>query len=393
VRSVGAVTVGAMVANIAAYLVAIPASRVLGATDYGVFGVVMAAMVVVAAPSLAVQAVIAREVVRGRSGLVRLGVQTAVLVAVFSLVAGAVLVPLTRVPVAAAAAGMVMAPLITLTAAAQGFLQGRAEFRRLGWLLGLVGVLRSGPMIAALLLGASATVALWVGAVGTLISTAFAWGLLKKSPSAPAEGNIPSAAHQGSFFSSRSDVWSVLGASQVQLALLVAVSIDLLLARVVLSDADAGVYALGAIATKAAFWLPQAIGTVVYPRLATPERRAQSLRIAVGVVSGIGGMTVVGTWLVSPLVPRIVGDEYRPLTGIFWLFALTGAILAVLGLLLLAVIAAQRTVVGIVVWVSVAVEAAVILLWADSVTSLVVIAVSAAAVMTGICLALARSAS
>ncbi len=104
-------------------------------------------------------------------------------------------------------------------------------------------------------------------------------------------------------------------------------------------------------------------------------------------------MTVVGTWLVSPLVPRIVGDEYRPLTGIFWLFALTGAILAVLGLLLLAVIAAQRTVVGIVVWVSVAVEAAVILLWADSVTSLVVIAVSAAAVMTGICLALARSAS
>ncbi|RUP40397.1 MAG: polysaccharide biosynthesis protein, partial [Gordonia sp. (in: high G+C Gram-positive bacteria)] len=109
VRSVGAVTVGAMVANIAAYLVAIPASRVLGATDYGVFGVVMAAMVVVAAPSLAVQAVIAREVVRGRSGLVRLGVQTAVLVAVFSLVAGAVLVPLTRVPVAAAAAGMVMA--------------------------------------------------------------------------------------------------------------------------------------------------------------------------------------------------------------------------------------------------------------------------------------------
>lgn len=64
VRSVGAVTAGAMVANVAAYLVAIPASRALGAADYGVFGVIMAAMVVVAAPSMAVQAVIAREVVR-----------------------------------------------------------------------------------------------------------------------------------------------------------------------------------------------------------------------------------------------------------------------------------------------------------------------------------------
>lgn len=383
-RSVGAVTVGAMVANVAAYLVAIPASRALGAADYGVFGVIMAAMVVVAAPSLAVQAVIAREVVRGQSGLVRLGVQTAMLVAVFSLVAGAVLVPLTRVPVAAAAAGMVMAPLITLTAAAQGFLQGRGEFRRLGWLLGLVGVLRSGPMIVALLLGASATVALWVGAVGTLIAAVLAWGLGKQSAQSPPEGDTPSDAHQSRGFGG---VWSVLGASQVQLALLVAVSLDLLLARVVLSDADAGIYALGAIATKAAFWLPQAIGTVVYPHLAAPERRTDSLRIAVGVVAGIGGLTVVGTWLVSPLVPRIVGDEYRPLTGILWLFAATGAILAVLALVLLAVIAAQRTVVGIVVWVSVAVEAAVILLWADSVTSLVVIAVSAAAVMTTLCLA------
>ena len=178
--------------NIAAYLVAIPASRVLSHRLREVFrgghgrnGGRGGAVVGGAEGG---------DCARGRarrSGLVRLGVQTAVLVAVFSLVAGAVLVPLTRVPVAAAAAGMVMAPLITLTAAAQGFLQGRAEFRRPGWLLGLVGVLRSGPMIAALLLGASATVALWVGAVGTLISTAFAWGLLKKVPRPPPRGNIP----------------------------------------------------------------------------------------------------------------------------------------------------------------------------------------------------------
>ncbi|GED96053.1 polysaccharide biosynthesis protein [Gordonia crocea] len=379
-------TVGAMVANIAAYLVALPASRALGAVDYGVFGVVMAAMVIAAAPSMAVQAVIAREVVRGRPGLTTLGLRAAALVAMFSLVAGVVLVPLTRIPMSAAAAGLVMAPLITVTAAAQGFLQGRGQFHRLGWLLGLVGLLRSGPIIVALGLGAAATGALWAGALGTLAAAGVAWSLLRISPSDTAKGSVPPDAHQGNTFSSGAGVGSVLAASQVQLALLVAVSLDLLLARVVLSATDAGVYALGAVATKAAFWLPQAIGTVVYPRLAAPERDSRSLRMALGVVAGIGAVTVVGTWVLSPLVPRIVGEEYRPLTGILWLFAATGAVLSLLALLLLAVIAVRRTTIGLAVWACTALEAVAILGWADSVTSLVAIAATAATVMTALCL-------
>ncbi|WP_290714270.1 MULTISPECIES: polysaccharide biosynthesis protein [Gordonia] len=393
VRSVGAVTAGAMVANVAAYLVAIPASRALGAADYGVFGVIMAAMVVVAAPSMAVQAVIAREVVRGRPGLAGLGLQSGALVAVLSLIAGAVLVPLVRVPVAAAAAGLVMAPLITLTAAALGFVQGRGDFRRLGWLLALVGVVRSAPMIVALALGVSSTGALWVGAAGTLLATGVTWRWAKapiSSEGADPEVNTsstgPTPDEIGSSARGGTDVWSVLAASQVQLALLVAVSLDLLLARVVLSDADAGIYALGAVATKAAFWLPQAIGTVVYPRLAAPNPKTRSLLVALGVVAGIGVTTVAGTWLVSPVVPHIAGDEYQPLAGRLWLFAATGAILAILALLLLAVIAVRRTVIGIAVWVAAAVEAAAILAWADSVTSLVTIAAASAAIMTAGCL-------
>ena len=302
-RSVGAVTVGAMVANVAAYLVAIPASRALGAADYGVFGVIMAAMVVVAAPSLAVQAVIAREVVRGQSALVRLGVQTAMLVAVFSLVAGAVLVPLTRVPVAAAAAGMVMAPLITLTAAAQGFLQGRGEFRRLGWLLGLVGVLRSGPMIVALLLGASATVALWVGAIGTLIAAVLAWGLGKQSAQSPPEGDTPSDAHQSRGFGG---VWSVLGASQVQLALLVAVSLVALplldtsfVVVPLFALANAGV-ALSAATISAAVQAPVFWG--IFVGLVVGKPIGISLATWTGGRSGLAGRDTVGSIVrASPL--------------------------------------------------------------------------------------------
>lgn len=389
-RSLGAVTVGATVANVAAYLVAIPASRSLGAVDYGVFGIVMAAMVVVAAPSMAVQAVIAREVVHGRTDVKPLAVRTAVLVATFAVVAGMILVPILRIPVAAATAGLVMAPLIVLTAAGQGILQGHGEFGRLGWLLALVGVLRAGPMIVAVLLDASAVGALWAGAAGTLAAALLSWrwaNLPQSSESVGSEGVLPSAPAVSEDFGTRAGVLDVLGASQVQLALLVAVSLDLLLARVVLSETDAGLYALGAVVTKAAFWLPQAVGTVVYPRLAAPGSTPGSLRKAFGVVTGIGAVVVGATWVGAPLVPHVVGAEYRPIVGILWVFAAAGAVFAVLALLLLAVIAVRRTVIGIAVWVLVAGQAAAILAWAHSVATLVGIAAVSATIITTVCVA------
>ncbi|EGD53254.1 polysaccharide biosynthesis protein [Gordonia neofelifaecis NRRL B-59395] len=161
--------------------------------------------------------------------------------------------------------------------------------------------------------------------------------------------------------------------------MIVAVSLDLLLSRSVLSSSDAGVYALGAVATKAAFWLPQAIGVVVYPRLADPLRSAVALRGAVRVLSLIGLATTVVAALGGGLVPVVISDDYRPVAGLMWLFALTGALLAILQLMLLTAIARDRARGALPALLVLVVEAVVILTAVDSVPGLVAVAAGAAA--------------
>ncbi|MFZ2510661.1 MAG: polysaccharide biosynthesis protein, partial [Gordonia sp. (in: high G+C Gram-positive bacteria)] len=65
VRSLGVVTAGSLVANLLAYAVQLPASRLLGPAGFGEFAVLSAAMLVLSVPALALQSVVAREVVRG----------------------------------------------------------------------------------------------------------------------------------------------------------------------------------------------------------------------------------------------------------------------------------------------------------------------------------------
>src|SRR5699024_3821835 len=57
----GAVTAGSLIANVAAYLLHLPASRWLGPEGYGAFAALLSAQLLVAVPSLALQAVVARE--------------------------------------------------------------------------------------------------------------------------------------------------------------------------------------------------------------------------------------------------------------------------------------------------------------------------------------------
>jgi len=145
-------------------------------------------------------------------------------------------------------------------------------------------------------------------------------------------------------------VAAVLAAGQVQLVMMALTSVDLILARTLLEPEDAGRYALGAVAAKAAFWLPQAVGTVLYPRMADPAGHRGAVRAAVGVLLGIGALVVVAAAVVAPLVPALVGEAYRPVAGLLWGFAALGVVLSVLQALLLATIATDRTVEAGIAW-------------------------------------------
>ncbi|ETA08466.1 polysaccharide biosynthesis protein [Gordonia alkanivorans CGMCC 6845] len=357
VGAVGSVAVGSMVANICMYVVHLSASaRYLDVSEYGEFAVLLSAMLVLGVPALALQNVVAREVVLGcdERRLRRVGIQTTLYVVLLVAVATPLVALLMRTDVVTTLAALGAAPFLALIAAGQGILQGRGEFRTLSWVLAAVGILRSMPIVGAFVAGAGPAGGLLAGTVGAAVSAVVVWAVVGKVGE-----RVSGAGTVG--------VLSVVRASQVQLVLIVASSVDLLLSPRVLDAESVGVYALGAIATKVAFWLPQAIGVVFYPRLADPARSRVSLRQAVAVVAGVGVVLTLGAGLAGPLVPTVFGDGYDQLVPLLWLFAYIGAALAVLQVVLLSAIARDRTRVAFVTWIVVAIEVVVILTAAGSV--------------------------
>lgn len=366
VAGVTMVTAGSMIANIASYLLHLPASRWLGPAGYGVFASLLAAQLVLAVPALALQTVAAREVVHGRSiGAVRtLGNRCTAIVAVVAVA----LVPIVSwaldTGLWASAAALVTAPVLVLLATEQGILQGAGRFGELSVILASAGIGKVLPAVVVLYVGGDAGFALAASAVGTAAVALTARVLA-------GQGDDSSAP-------SRIGVGGVLAASQVQLALIALSSMDLVIARMVLTNEDAGLYALGAVATKVAFWLPQAVGVVLYPRMANPDQSAGAVRSALGVLIGLGGVLVLGVAVASPLVPLLVGADYAPVQSLLWVFALHGACLAVLQGALLSVIAGERTHLAAVAWVGLAVEMVVMVTVASTLGQLIGIAVAVA---------------
>lgn len=499
-----------MTANVAGYLLQMLASRWLGVSGYSEFASLLAVQLLCAVPALALQNVVARELVRGASvsALRRLQWRCAVIVAVVA----AALVPLVtavlNVGVVACAAALGAAPALVLLSGEQGILQGGRRFRALAIVLGTAGIARVTPALVVLALGGSAAPALWAAALGIIAAAALARYTASTPPprtrptadtgtepsrhdgSEPPKSGIGSrdepargagsgeathgvgsgeatqgvgsgeaahgvgsgeaargvgsggAAHEvgsgelkrgvgsgeamrrvgsgrstqgvgpdGSTRAIRSEgmrganrwvarlwAWGVSGAAdrgehavgvvpvlraaQVQAALMALSSADLIVARIVLGEADASRYALGAIAAKIAFWLPQAVGVVLYPRMAQPTHSARAIRDALAVLSGIGIVAVVGAAVAAPVAPLFAGQDYAPIQGLLWLFALQGAILAVLQGALLSAIAVDRTSLAALTWLGLAVELVLMTSFARSVPTLITTAVCVAAATT-----------
>ncbi|WP_197480667.1 polysaccharide biosynthesis protein [Rhodococcus sp. EPR-157] len=377
VRGMTMVTIGSMTANIASYLLHLPASRVLGVDGYGEFASLLAAQLVLAVPALALQSVVAREMVRGRSrrALRTLGYRCAAVVAVLAVLLSPVVAFALDTSVLATMSALVVAPLLVLLATEQGLLQGAGQFGRLSVVLASAGFGKVVPAVVVLFLGGGPGVVLAASAAGTGV-VALAARLLDRG-----DGTAGSAVRIG--------VGTVLRASQVQLALIALSSVDLMLARILLSSEDAGLYALGAVATKAAFWLPQAVGVVLYPRMANPVQSAAALRSALAVVASIGSVLVLGSALAAGLIPIVVGEGYAAVQGYLFIFALQGACLAVLQSALLWAIAGERTVLALVAWFGLLVEVLLLTLLASTLVQFVVIAVSVAAATPAVVCAVA----
>jgi O-antigen/teichoic acid export membrane protein len=368
VAGMGMVTAGSMFANVAAYLLQVLASRMLGVEGYGEFASLLAAQLVLAVPALALQSVVAREVVRGRSSreLRTVGYRCAAVVGVLALALAPALSAAMDVSMAATVSAVIAAPVLVLLAAEQGLLQGRGRFGALSVVLAAAGFGKVAPAVLVLVLGG--------GPGSVLLATAAGIGVVALGARWTAGVPVNSVSE------TKVTVLAVLQASQVQLVLIAMSALDLVLARTLLSSNEAGLYAVGAVASKAAFWLPQAVGVVLYPRMANPLHSAAAVRSALAVVAGLGTVLVIGGALASPLLPLVVGDTYSGVQNYVWLFVLQGACLAVLQSALLWAIAGERTHLAVVAWIALAAEVLLLLFVASTLAQFVTVAAATAAV-------------
>ncbi|OZF39387.1 polysaccharide biosynthesis protein [Rhodococcus sp. 14-2483-1-1] len=367
-------TAGSMFANVAAYLLQVLASRMLGVEGYGEFASLLAAQLVLAVPALALQSVVAREVVRGRSSgeLRTVGYRCAAVVGVLAVALAPALSAAMDISMAATVSAVIAAPVLVLLAAEQGLLQGRGRFGALSLVLAAAGFGKVVPAVVVLALGG--------GPGSVLLATAGGIGAVAVGARWTAGAPVSSVSE------TKVTVLAVLQASQVQLVLIAMSALDLVLARTLLSSNEAGLYAVGAVASKAAFWLPQAVGVVLYPRMANPLHSAAAVRSALAVVAGLGTVLVIGGALASPLLPLVVGDTYSGVQNYVWLFVLQGACLAVLQSALLWAIAGERTHLAFVAWFALAAEVLLLLFVASTLAQFVIVAAATAAVtMVAVC--------
>ncbi|PRY61524.1 O-antigen/teichoic acid export membrane protein [Knoellia remsis] len=344
----GAVAAGSMVANVLGYVLFLVLNRELAPDDLGAVASLLGLVVILGVAALSVQLVAAWRVATGRpdSGPSSLrtgaivGAGVALLMAVLSPVVAGVL-HLGGILPALLVAATTLPTCVTF--AVQGVLQGAHRFLPLA-------VLYVAGSLARTAGGVLAAAAGW-GVTGVmLLTTAGAW-VVALAALALVRADVPEALRHARPHQVRRVVVGMAGTS----ALLVASTIDTLVARHVLSPTDSGTYAVLSLFTKAAFWGPAFLATVLYPGMS----RARGHRPLLLALGGTGAVVAVGialsTWLRAPLIRIAAGTAYEHAASLVPVFTTLGGAWALVQVLVYWGAARGRHHVGYLVWAAVGV--------------------------------------
>ena len=366
--------------------------RLLDPAAYGALGALLALVLIGTVPGLALQAVVARHTALragDRAEVAALWWRT--LVAVSWVSAGLGLLGLAAAPALAAflhlgslvpalwlAANLLPLPLVS---ALQGMLQGVQRFGALAAALLVNAAARLAVGIALVASGRGVAGALAASVAGSALAVVIPLALVRpvlrgrREPGTAAPGPDLGASALGR---------EVGTASLAFLGLLLLTNVDLLLARHYLDPSASGLYAAGAVVAKIAYWAPQFVATIVFPRLAREvAARRRLLAGAAAVVAGLGAALAVAVAAAPDLAVALpFGAAYRGIGPDLPLFALLGTALALAQLLLFSGIAAGDRHVHLLLGATVAVEVAGIALGPHhSVTGVVATALAAVAAL------------
>jgi O-antigen/teichoic acid export membrane protein len=374
------VAVATSVMNVCTYGFTIIAARVMGPSQYGAFVACLSLLIVVQVVALALQATAARRIAVDRTHAA--AVEHTILALSTKVALGVGLVLCVLIPAidallnlddlgTAAVVALATVPL-TLAGGQAGILQGERRWGALSCFLLAQGIPRLVVGTAIILWLPTATSAILGVALGFLFPVAVGWWVLRHR-------RVPEA--DAPEHSARSMLAEGVSNAQALLAFFALSSIDVVLARQVLPEHEAGLYAAGLIMTKVMLFLPQFVVIVVFPDMAARDSRQRALMRSLLAVGLVGMLAVVAAKLLSGVAMVFVGGaEFAEVEDLLWLFAVLGTVLAMLQLQVYAVVARQGRRTVLLVWGAL-VALVVLGLTADSVAGLVTVAVTVDAVL------------
>jgi O-antigen/teichoic acid export membrane protein len=337
-RSSAGIAIAMGVMNIGTYAFQLVAARLLGPSQYGAVAGMMALLMVLSVLQLGLQATAARRIAAAPEDVA--AIEQTVLTTTWraGLVLGALAVTaspavwwLLRLDglLPAVLLGLCVVP-VTVMGGQAGVLQGERRWLPLSMMylsVGVPRVLLGGGCLLISATEASAMVGVLAASwLPVLIGT---WVLRGR------RGVAIVTEHDRAV---RRDVRrETAGSSMALLAFVALSSLDVVVARNVLDDHQAGLYAGGLIVTKAVLFLPQFAVVILFPSMSTAGESRTAVLRGLAFLTGLGAACVAGAYLLSDLALVFVGgDEYDDVQSKLWLFACLGGLLSVLQLLVYA---------------------------------------------------------
>jgi O-antigen/teichoic acid export membrane protein len=340
-RGPGAIAVAMGVMNISTYGFTIIAAHVLGPKSYGALASLLATLLVISVLQLSLQATAARRISADPEHVAQ--IEKTVLAVTYraSFAIGGVLLLLTPLvnrvlkldSMATAALVAVAAVPLTMMGGQAGVLQGERRW----WPLATMYVASGFPRLvigtALIVWEPNETTAMLGVALGAVPPVILGWWALRRKR----EPGVTSAKH-----GLRLVLREALHNSQALLAYFALSNADVVVARNVLPEHDAGLYAGGLILTKAVLFLPQFVIVVAFPSMSTATERRSALTRSLIVVGALGVCATLGALMLKDLALVFVGgDEYREIASTLWVFAILGTALSMLQLLVYSALARQ----------------------------------------------------
>ena len=352
----GVIAVAMGVMNLGTYGFTIIAARLLGPGEYGAVAALMGLLLIVNVASLGLQATGARRVSSAPADLD--GIEADILTATYkSAVAVGVLCALATPVInlvlrleslTTAAMVAVTAVPLTLMGGQAGILQGERRWLPLaGIYLGL-GFGRIGFGLLMLLVRPDALGAMVGVMLGAFVPVLIGW-LALRHPSRQRAATVGSPRSRPG--RSRHVLRELVHNSHALLAFFALSNVDVVVARVLLDEHDAGLYAGGLILAKAVLFLPQFVVVVAFPSMAEEEAGMSTTVRALGLVLAIGLVATTFAWLLHGVAVQFIGGSaYAELEPLLWAFALVGTVWAMTQLIVYNSVARQSKGAVGVVW-------------------------------------------